>query len=54
LEDTGEDWWTAIKWVFKKWDMVIDWLDLPQGRDRWYNFCEFGNVPSGSIKSGVS
>jgi hypothetical protein len=22
-----------LKWIFKKWDM--DWIDLPQGRDRW-------------------
>jgi len=28
LEDTDEHWWTAIKWVFQKWDRVIDWLDL--------------------------
>ena len=38
LEDTGVDWWAALNWVYKKWDGVIDWLDLPQDRDRWYDF----------------
>jgi len=34
LEDKDEDWWTAIKWVFRRLDMVTDWFDLPQIRDR--------------------
>jgi hypothetical protein len=25
-----------LKWIFKKWDAGIDWIDLPQGRDRWW------------------
>jgi len=25
-----------IKWVFKKWDVDLDWIDLAQDRDRWW------------------
>jgi hypothetical protein len=29
----------------------VDWIDLYQDKDRWWNF-ESGNEPSGSIKCG--
>jgi hypothetical protein len=24
-----------VKWIFKKWDGGMDWIDLAQDRDRW-------------------
>jgi len=24
-----------LKWIFKKWDGGMDWIDLPQDRERW-------------------
>ena len=36
LEDPGIDWKIILRWVFKKWDGVMDWIDLAQERDtRW-------------------
>jgi len=34
LEDTGVD-EIILKWIFRKWDGGIDWIDLAQDRDRW-------------------
>jgi hypothetical protein len=34
LEDPGVDGRITIKWVFKKWDGVMDWIALTQDRDR--------------------
>jgi hypothetical protein len=28
-------WEDNIKWIFKKWDKGMDWIDLAQYRDRW-------------------
>jgi hypothetical protein len=35
LEDPGVDWRIILKWIFKKWDGAMDWIELPQDRDRW-------------------
>jgi hypothetical protein len=24
-----------LKWIFKKWDGGVDWVDTAQDRDRW-------------------
>jgi hypothetical protein len=27
--------WIIFKWIFKKWDGGMDWIELAQHRDRW-------------------
>jgi hypothetical protein len=34
LGDPGIDGMIILKWIFKKWDGVMDWLDMAQERDR--------------------
>jgi hypothetical protein len=34
LEDPGEDGRVILKWVFKKWERDMDWIDLAQDSDR--------------------
>jgi hypothetical protein len=34
LEHVGVD-WRIFKWVFKKYDGVVEWTDLAQDRDKW-------------------
>jgi hypothetical protein len=36
LEDRGVDGKIILKWVFKKWDGDMDWIDMAQDRDRWW------------------
>jgi hypothetical protein len=36
LEDPGVDGWTIIKWILERWDGGKDWIDVAQGRDRWW------------------
>jgi hypothetical protein len=40
LEDTGVDGRLALEWIFKKWDVGIDWVDLYQDRERWCDFLD--------------
>jgi hypothetical protein len=35
LGDPDVDGRTILKWIFKKWDGGMDWIDLPQDGDRW-------------------
>jgi hypothetical protein len=35
LEDPGIDGRIILKWIFKKWDGGMDWIDMAQNRDRW-------------------
>jgi hypothetical protein len=35
LEDPGVDGRIILKWIFKKWDGGMDWINMAQDRDRW-------------------
>ena len=35
MEDLGVDGRIKLKWIFRKWDWVMDWFDLAPDRDRW-------------------
>jgi len=35
LEDPGIDGRIILKWIFKKYNGGMDWVDLVQDRDRW-------------------
>ena len=39
LEDLNVDGNIILKSIFKKWDRVMDWVDLAQDRDRWRDLC---------------
>jgi hypothetical protein len=34
LEDPGLDGRIILRWMFRKWDEGIDWINLAQDRDR--------------------
>jgi hypothetical protein len=38
LEDLGVDGSIIFKWIFKKGDGSMDWIDLAQNWDRWQTF----------------
>jgi len=52
LEDPGVDGRIILRWIFRKWDGGMDWIDLAQDRDRGTGSCDCGNEPSGFIKCG--
>jgi hypothetical protein len=35
LGGPGVDGRIILIWIFKKWDGVMDWIELAQDRDRW-------------------
>jgi hypothetical protein len=35
LEDPGVYGKIILKWIFKKWDGGMDWIEMAQDRDRW-------------------
>jgi hypothetical protein len=35
LQDLVVDVKIALKWIFNKWDVDMDWIDLAQDRCRW-------------------
>jgi hypothetical protein len=35
LGDPGIDGRIVLKWIFKKWDWGMDWIELAQDRVRW-------------------
>jgi len=35
LEDPGVDGNIILKWIFRRWDGGMEWIDLAQNRDRW-------------------
>jgi hypothetical protein len=35
LTDPGVDGKIVLKWIFKKWDRGMDWIELAQNRVRW-------------------
>jgi hypothetical protein len=35
LEDRGVEGRIILKWIFKKWDGGMDWIELAQDRERW-------------------
>jgi hypothetical protein len=35
LEDPGVDGKVILQSIFKKWDRVMDWIELARNRDRW-------------------
>jgi len=35
LEDPGVDGRIILRWIFRKWDGGMDWIELAQDRDRW-------------------
>jgi hypothetical protein len=38
LEEPGVDGRIILKWIFKKWDGGLDWINLAQDRDMWWGF----------------
>jgi hypothetical protein len=35
LGEPGVDGRIILRWIFKKWDGGMDWIELTQDRDRW-------------------
>jgi hypothetical protein len=50
LKDLSVDGRVILKWIFEKWDGVMDWIHLASGYGQEAGCCECGDGPSGSIK----
>jgi len=37
FEDPGVDGRIILRWIFRKWDGGMDWIDLAQDRDKWWS-----------------
>jgi len=35
LEDPGVDGRIILRWIFRKWNGRMDWIDVAQDRDSW-------------------
>jgi hypothetical protein len=35
LEAPGVDGEIILRWIFRKWDWDMEWIDLAQNRNRW-------------------
>ena len=35
MENPGVNGRIILRWIFRKWDGGMDWIDLSQDRDRW-------------------
>ena len=35
MGDPGIDGWIILRWIFRKWDGGVDWIELAKDRDRW-------------------
>jgi hypothetical protein len=46
LEDQGVDWRIISKWIFRKWDGGMDWIDLAQDMERWLALVKVGSIKS--------
>jgi len=38
FKDPGINGRIVLRWIFRKWDGGMDWIDLAQDRDRWWEF----------------
>jgi hypothetical protein len=38
LEDPGVDGRIILRWIFRKWDGGMDWIDLAEDMDMWWAF----------------
>ena len=43
LENSGVDGRIILKWTIMKWDGGMDYIDMAQNRDRWWEACGCGN-----------
>jgi len=49
LEELGVEGGIILRWIYRKWDGDMDWIDLAQDRGQVTGTCECGNELSASI-----
>jgi len=52
LEDPGVDGMRILRWIFRKWERGMDWIDLTQYRNRWPAVVNAVLNLGGSLKCG--